>query len=409
MRDHIIVTAGNVVSRLFGLMATILFARTLGKEQFGIYTIAFTGFMLLTQMGVAVEVLFLRKYKTEGTHGISYREHLIQKLLIGASVVTIAVLIGGLWWLVQEPSLTTMLCGTVVTCAVLAHFVYGTRLTIHQAAGQFKKYAKMQLAWNVIYFANAAAFIALGVRHIPILLLALLIPSLPWGVEAICKVRREHALGIKDLLRRRDGYALAYGVITANLIYAIYQRLDVLAIGALGRLTAVGLYGVSVRFHTLAMMACSSLNVVTQAKGTNPATWQKIETRREYLRKAWLYTIAVSGLSLIAYLLCDEIILVLFGEEYVEAASAAKVLLLAPPFIAWYMPYYYFYYAMALHHRLVVVGAVQLGVIALSLGMLVPFYGPVGAASSTVIGYAVGGIMVVVDVLRLQSRVHRLA
>jgi O-antigen/teichoic acid export membrane protein len=403
VKDHVIITAGNIASRFLGLVVTVVYARALGPEYYGKFTIAFTVFVLLTQLGVAVEVLFLRGYGAQGQGEMSYAYHFKEKMKIGVGVLTGALVLATAWWLLFGLGWGVAWSIVVIAAAVLSHYAYGTLLTVQQAAGQFAKYAKVQLGWSVLFCITAVTLVLVEIRTLPVLLLALWVPSIPWAIHAVRRERQVSANSRGNVTDISERYSFAFGLVTGNILYAIYQRLDVLVLGAVGSMADVGVYGISVRFYTLALMASSSLSIVTQAQGANPTTWYAVSSRKEYLRKAWVYCGVVVGMSVVVGVLCEDLIRILFGPEYVAAVVPARILLLAPPLVAFYMPYYYYYYAMAMHRRLIVVGVIQLAVIAAGLWLLVPHQGASGAATAMVLGYLAGGILVVGDVLRLQA------
>ena len=156
---------------------------------------------------------------------------------------------------------------------------------------------------------------------------------------------------------------------------------------------AVGIYTAAIRFSEIwylipIILVSSSLPVILEAKKIS------VERQNQLLQRLFSILVKIAFAASIAItFLSNELIRFFYGEIYIESASVLTVHIWASVFVflgvassSWIISNGYTRYSM----MQTVVGAIVN--ILLNL-LLIPKYGPLGAAYATVVSYAVSGYL----------------
>lgn len=232
------------------------------------------------------------------------------------------------------------------------------------------------VAWGISAYTGGgiteAAWILLGTRC------AVAVAYLSMG-----DFRRCLHLGTRDTVVLRGLMALVPTFFGIHLVTSLLNRLDFVALSALSTMDQVGMYSAPYRFYEAAMMLPNIITVVlfpvlSRMFGANDG---QFETLARQLCRACL----VLGLpcSVILAAISKPLVITFFGADFAPGALVLAILAFVPPFIA--LDYAF---AISLHasHKQSRDLRVWLGALAaysVTLLVLVPKFGYIGAAVAT--------------------------
>ena len=382
-RSFVALLSGDLAAKGLRLLATIVLARTLTLDEFGLLNIA------IAASGIAVVLASL------GLNDLGPRD------------VAIAA----------RPLATTV--GTIVTTRLLA---FGTLSAIAVTVVAIADPSRLSLVVAAcamgVFMVGSADWVLRGLERMPALGVAWIIGGVTVLVGAIvvgataddataaltafvaaelamaaacwiaaCRVVRP-SLGLRGasgLLRRSWPLALS-----AVIVYSYYANIDTIILGATRSAEDAGLYSAPYRtflvFNVVAVFAAYALLPSLSrraAAGTVPVAGGPLV---DALSALAAYGVAVVGLAELAG---ADLLSFLFGAEF---ASMEETFVLLTVGVAWYSVGYPAGYSLIADDRnkLFLAGAGAAGVTNLALNLvLIPPFGPIGAGVATAVAFGV--------------------
>lgn len=264
------------VVRILGLalsfVSTVVLARTLGASEYGIYALAFVILSIVSlpvQLGlpalVSRETPRLREAGNWAQ--LSALWHWAMRLIFGASVIIVAVVIVWIFWLspdMDDGLRATLLIGLpliplLAMIAVLGGAIRGLQFT---AAGQFaeemvRPFILTAALLVLLVLIKPTAGLAIGV-HAAAALIAV--------VVAVWVLRTHQPIQIAKVERgRASARAWLRSVVPLSLISSVYllnQSTDILMIGYLRDTVDVGLYRVALAGLALGLFALRAMDIL---------------------------------------------------------------------------------------------------------------------------------------------------
>lgn len=377
--------ADKIIRMGAGLLVGVWVARYLGPEQFGLfnYALAFVAlFSIIANLGldsIVVRDLVHDPERRDETLGTAFS----LKLIVGAA--TFVLTIGAIWLMRPAEGETHWLVGIIAAG------------TIFQAFDTVDFWFQAQVRSKYTVYAKNAAFLVATLLKVAMILLKAPLVAFAWAglAETVCG-----AVGLV-IAYRINGYflrswratlALAVGLLRdswplmlSGVVVMVYIKIDQVMLGEMLGNHEVGIYSAAVRlsevwyFIPMAITASVFPAIVNAKKSSEAEYYNRL--RKLYLLMVWLSLAVAVPVTLLA----GEIVQLVFGEEYRDAAAALSINCWAGLFIFsglvsnhWYLLENLSHYTLYRH----VVGA--LANIGLNL-VLIPKYGVNGAASATLI------------------------
>lgn len=254
---------------------------------------------------------------------------------------------------------------------------------------QYKNKSHITTILRITTFLISAAWriVALSVCHdLMFYVYGVVAETLLYGIGLwICYARHYHASFRCSLRRFKDMLKASYPFITSGLLGILYSQTDTLMLKGMMDNAAVALYSVS-----LTLAGAISTLPMTLIEGFRPEIMQKREEDIDYYRHRFrqLYGLIFWGsmaYCLVVTLFAKEIILLLYGQKYIEAAPVLSL-------IVWYSTFTYYGSANNMYmvaedkSKWVQVTTLIGGIINVALNyFLIPQLGVMGAALATLI------------------------
>lgn len=324
-KDTAVTMAGNVSIALAGMLFTVLVARALAPENFGIFSAVFamaTLFGSLSDLGISAALInFLPKVKSDRAVILSITFWL--QLVVAVSLFLISL---GF----------TPIRQIVFPGAEVIHLIYLAILVIPLA---FETFAVSVLRADR-HFTWSAGILSLD-SWIKLLLVFLLFRFSDLTIaniflSAIAASSLATAVGISHELKHIRRFFprpqvmeiinFAKWIALLRVFSVGISRIDVILLNALGSHFDAGIFAAAARIALLFALLVSSLGSVVAPRFSAFTTKAQVKT---YLKKLTLLTLLISVGMLVAIILAPFIVNFVFGSEYQAAIKVFRYLTIA--------------------------------------------------------------------------------
>lgn len=324
IRDIIGVFNSNVFSIIAGLLTSIILARVLGPDKFGIYTalvIIPVIVVSLTNLGVRGSAIFhVGKGKFDKDELVS---SVIVLLIIASSLGMIISCIAYLIY--DEPSFSMLMIGLVL-------LVIPSRLAIIYFGGIFLGNDEIKKANQMNWITNA---LNLGIIVVLVwglsfeimgAIIAFLVSGSVVAIYGFLLIRRSHRIRLrihkeilKSLLRLGVLFSISFFILQLN------YRIDILLIEKLRDAAEVGIYSIGASVAEQLWQLPLAIGIVVFSRTANAEDREAMAaTTGVLLRLSFLFSVV---LALIMYFLVPVLIPLIFGEAYIASIRIIQLIL----------------------------------------------------------------------------------
>ncbi|MCG8430134.1 MAG: oligosaccharide flippase family protein [Candidatus Omnitrophica bacterium] len=384
MKDYLTVFTGTGASRGISFVTTLLLARWMGAHQFGVFSLFFTVMMLAYQIPPIMDHVYVRYFKAgkKEERLDALRIAFFMKLVIAAGILILAFPLGKVLavFVFGKPEMSVYLIAALAAGSFLA--IYSSISVVFQAQERFHLYSVV----NIIFYVTVLLSISV--------MLFTRVPLTPFSAASVYVVTAflVGLFGLSFFHRRirplfplhipLAARMLHFGkwLVAETIIVILWQRLDVLFLARIIGYEELGVYSAAVRIAMMATVLTGAATAVVMPRGCRSLA--STGSCRSYFRQSFavagLLTVAIGVLMVLTPLL----VRIIFGAEYLACIPAARILLIDAVFILFYTPFSFLFYANGNTRMILVFTLTRLALTVVALSVLVPLYGPVGAALS---------------------------
>jgi len=376
--NGIALAVGGIVAQLAFTLLEILVARKLGAEAYGTFVTAYAWTVLaafLMEIGTPLWTI---------QEGSRYHDRI--PALLGSGLTVNLVMFAVCYVLLA--AVTTMVAPNPVLGFLLVLLPYGLILTVQNGLGSvYSSYQTMQVnaffqgvapvAILLVYFIFSANDLLLSEVGYAFVIGGGVITGI-WFVLTVRKVRPQVSIrSITTTLRSSYQYGLS------GILGQVYYKADVVLLSALAGLQEAGIYAAAFKVVELVQkIAILSGRVfapaIFKASHESEATFQIFASMMTRI-----LTVAGLAAGLVSFVLADEIIALMFGEEFAASAPVLKVLGGVMAAMCMTVSLQLLLSSIDMHvHRVVCLGIALAAHIGANV-ILIPRFGAVGAASAT--------------------------
>ncbi|RLD82149.1 MAG: hypothetical protein DRJ15_02470 [Bacteroidetes bacterium] len=388
-RDVLGVFNSNVFSIIAGLLASIVLARVLGPDKYGIYIaliIIPTIVVSLTHMGIRGSAIFhIGKGKFDKDDLVSS----ILLLWVIASILGI-IITAIAYFIYNEPNFTLLLIGLVlmVIPGQLAIIYFGG---IFLGNDEISKANQMNWITNSVNLSLIVLLVwGLGMGILGAVIAFLISGSIVtlYGLYLLSKSYRIHFRVQKKILVSLLRLGVLFSV--SFFILQLNYRIDILLIEKLRDATEVGIYSIGTSIAEQVWQLPLAVGIVVFSRTANTKDREAMtETTGVLLRLSFLVSIA---LATVMFFVVPFLVPLIFGDEYIPSIRIIQLIL---PGIIMVVMFRILSGHLAGLGRPEVTLYVFLPALVLNiiLNLLwIPEYGGEGAAMATNVSYAAGSI-----------------
>lgn len=321
-----LLAAGRYSIAILGWAGTALIARTLTNEDFGAFTFVFSFLGLigfLTDLRMSRLVLSALIEADDAQAGRVAGSYTALRIVIGlvSYAIAVGIVVFGGW---EPPIVAATAIGGLAL--VLLSTWHGPMLLCESRFWQ-RSVAQSQIAGQLVQFGVILLIIVLGTGSVVTFALPAAVNAVVTLVVLALVVRASIPLQLRiepalwwTWLKEAAPLSLGYALET------IYFRIDVMMLSALGSLTAVGLYGVGYKFSDLmgavpAALLAPALTLMVRDRE------DPVGFHRTFRNTFIVLCIAAMGVAVGFAFFARELIALLYGGRYAEAADAARLLM----------------------------------------------------------------------------------
>ncbi len=379
-RDVAIQIGARVVNLALGVAVTVLLARALGDEGFGEWSTVLVVVQLAAYFtSFGVESVVVREVAADPER----EDEWLGALLILRALLSIPAVIVGLVVILAIQDNASMLVAGLVLLAQTPFNVGASLRVVHQMRVR-NWFPMIVLTINSVLWAAAVAAIYIGGGGVVALAVAMtVIGALTATLQAVAavKIAKPHLRPSREATMRLARVGLPVGI--SGLLVLAYARIDQVLVFAIAGPAEAGLYGAEYRIVEQAHLVPISL--MTTLLPILSGAWPRDRPRA--LRIAWLSAdyLAVASLGGLAVSLAvaEPITVLLYGQDFAEAAPALPVLGGAFVFICFGYLTGNLILIAGLQRKLIAIGLLGLVFNVAGNLVLVPAWGFMGAAWMT--------------------------
>jgi len=382
--DYIVTVGSRGANRFITLVISILVARMLGAEAFGLFSLFFGIYILIFQAHAGVNIAYVRFSKIESTH--SKQEIIKLSIFIQIFIFIILCLAG-----IPLSELISNSIGLTNPNIILYAFLsggiiglYGIWFGILQSEEKFGYLGLLNLLFNVIIILFIIIIwlsgVTLTLDHVLFLYVAV---SAALGIISALILYRS-CRGIKihtDLRKDFSKMVMINMAITTS--YFLYRYIDVYFIQYYSDLETVGIYSSAMKTSMLLNILAGSLPTILLPKAVSAAKSHKL--LKNYFIKSYAISFAIIFLFMIFYFLSPFFLEILFGKEYLSATEILKWLILGWVVNVLYIPISQMFYAYNMASYRLGIELIKVALSVILFIYLIPLYGGIGAAYALLI------------------------
>ena len=371
----------RIFTRIISFARTAIIARILSPEQFGLFGIASLALILieiLTETGINV-FLVQEKEKIEKYISTAWIVSIVRGILIFLTLIILAPVIGNFY---SSPNAVILLF--IVSFVPLIRGFINPAVAIFQKELQFSK--EFYYRSSIFFVESVVAVVLVLKTHAP--------EGLVWGLVAgaLYEVIVSFII-IRPAPRFSFNFTLMKNVISrgkwvtfSGIFSYLFHNGDNIVIGKMKGVGALGIYDMAYRISMLPITEVADV----VAKVTFPV-YVKIAHDKKRLQKAFIKSLVVVSMlclpiGAIFILFPKEIILILLGNKWLEAAQVLQVLAIFGVVRAISGVSSSVFFAVQKQEYTTVITLVSFATLAISIIPFVNMFGLIGAGLAAVLG-----------------------
>lgn len=405
----IIVIAGSMLSAALAAVANWIAANGLGAAGFGVFSLAVAVMTVVQEIGgPALDTAIVRHAAPLVTKSPQRAEAffragirlkwgisgtLAMALFLVADIVADAVF--------ANRDLSPLIRWMAV-CLLLAN-LSTSALTRLQSSERFLAHSALRVLANAVKVALLAGLLVAGALTPESAAIAWTLSFLLSYVAGtlVCRRWRSVPLPAPEDRPLHEIARFAGWVMLTGFLFAVHIRTDVLLLGYYGTAAEIGNYAVASNMMLLMDLVTSSLVITMLSKAAKARTAEQVTSLRKATSRM---AIVISVAFLPLYIYAEPILLLLF-PGFPDAVPAFRILFWSSIIVLLVYPLYLGFYAqnrpskVSASYGLLAITSIVLGV------FLVPAYGLIGAATTTLVARIVGALAILL-LLMLERREH---
>lgn len=321
-----ILLAGEMISKVISLVLTLAVTRILGVEEFGRFSFALgfaALFIIIADLGINNYLRREIAIKEKQMNSFVVNSFLAKGTL---SIFTLIATITGAYLLNYDPQ-TIFLIFIAITTLIIESMT-GIMQSAFVAVEKIKYTTIIRILRVIVRTVITLIFLYLGYKAKEVLLAFLLAQGFSFILHLIyyeLKIQRIHIKLSKSKAWNIVKKGLPFGI--ATVFITIYFKIDITMLSKMQGEVAVGIYSAA---YTL----LETLYYLPIALSTAllPSAAKLYKTNKKKLKhiceqaSRFLFVISIP-LAFGATLLAEKVILLVYGQEYIQSAAALKVLI----------------------------------------------------------------------------------
>jgi len=389
---YLYVVLGSGFSRGMSLASSIIVARTLGPSQFGLFSIFYVTMVLTWQLPQAFDTSYIRYAKTSQSDGEKkdfLKTAIFQKMLYAVVVLGVSYPLSCFLanYCFCKPETYTILMVSMF-CGVFLSFLM-TIASIFQEKEKFGIFTILNSFYTVsVLFALLFFVIFKYELTLEIVVLVHLIAAVIVGIASIVVLflKTGNVFRVNAAVLKKS-FSLSKWIFGVSCAYFIFQRLDVLFLTRYVEYEALGLYSAASQIVMVVSLMTGALSGVSLPRAC--AIKESSKAFKAFTKESFWVIAIINILIAVAYFVSPFFIKLLYGDEYLFAASIMKILLIGWLFVVVYTPFSFLFYVFDDSRVRFLLELFKIALAVFLLCWFVPKYSLIGGAMAMTIALSV--------------------
>ena len=382
LRDYLHVVFGTVIGRGIAFLNSILIARVLGPEQFGIFAFFFAVMMLTWIILGSFDTTYLRHAKA-AQHDTDRQKYLSSNLIIKTGLGFLgfgAVAVAG-------KSIPAALFGkdyayhlllTGIGAGLFLNYVM-TQATLYREKDQFKLFAVVTNIHTILVFMILAALWFRSRQFsFDAVIGAYMLSAAAAGAVSLIMIWKTGKPCLPGMGLFKSYLTWGKWMFLLALVFALFERMDFFFLTRHLEPVDIGIYAAGAQLVLIISVTTGALTNVFVPKAV--VALKSRAALKSYIRESIAPVFMI--LAIITVLIVSAPLLVagLYGPRFEAAVIVIRILALGWLGAAIYLPFSFIFYALDEPHTRFYLELIKLVLGFLFLVVLVPRYGTTGAA-----------------------------
>jgi len=387
-------TIGNIITQILSFFAVIYIARELGVSNYGIYITVGT-FVSLFQIFLlsGMNRVIIR----EGSKNIEKLSFLINQTFALRSIcIIIAIIICILFSSFMSYDLLTKTLIILHSTQLGYHGFRGILNSVYQVHEKMYYMSLFKVTNRLLFILLSIYLLYLGYGVIS-LFIVMLLTNIITLIGNYTISTKFFKFSPNFTFKNIDPLIIKSSLVFSLLAFVgfLTTKIDLLMISFLGGLSEVGKYGAAYKLVRQGMVLRNMTSVAFFPMIVKYIKVQKI-SQSKIILISFLTFIIFSIFSIFIYLFSNSIIILLFGENYVDSGKILKYLILFIPI--WWAALPYTIIAQSIHkEKIILYSRSFMAILNIILNYILYLkYGLIGVVYSTLFIYYAGSLLIII-------------
>ena len=394
IKDYITVLIGTVFGRGVAFINSIIIARTLGKEDFGRFTIFFMIMVLTWMIAQAFDSVFVRYAKTaqDEKQKIEFlRVSFFLKVVYGFGAAILAYPVS---WLIAEvcfrkPEMTSLIILAILSGVFQAFLM--TVASIFQEKEKFNTFAFLYASYTFSIFIMLlllqTSVVAFTLENVVFVYLFI---SIIVGLTSIFLLIRRKIKYVWPVDPKCLWKCVHFGkwVFGSMILAFVFYRVDTMLLPRYVSFDTVGVYGVAQQIIMIISVLAGTLANVFLPKACGAL--QSADVFKKYIIESLVIVAVILCAIFVLILFAGKIILFLYGAKYLDGEKIVQILLCGWIFYIAFLPFGALFYALDDTRTRFLIDVFRFLVAIVLMVVLLPLYKEFGAAWGITITHLLG-------------------
>ena len=388
VKDFSTVSLGNVLSRLFSAVISIVVARTLGPVYFGKFSVLFSIMMVIASGLSGIDFTYI--HATLNPHikiKVEFSDYLYFKMFVSL----ILIIVGFIFTPyinenIFKQGVTSL--GIVITLfSAFCFILYTTVYTYYQVVQEFTKYSCTQVTYYFLVLLIIVLLVKFDIKKYEFFLLPYLIVGL--FIFFFFLIFHKNSF----LLKEHNLFNIAKmgkWIIPSEMFSILFGRLDLLILSHYISGPNLGYYSAALRIVNIYLTFTAAFSAIMLPK----ASGVKSKAQKEkFLKASLLLSFVLVLLNCILILMSKYIVLILYGADYLESYKFTRLLLISYVPFTLYQPFRYLTYTYNKTFYLFLIPFVQCVLLILLSMNFIKLFSIPGVIYAKAVAFIIGGLI----------------
>jgi len=383
--DYGKVISGTFLARGLSFLSSLLIARILGTELFGMFTIFFICLSLTWQFPQGFDVAFIRYARSSSTNmevDNYLRSNITMKIIYSLFILFVTYPFSFFVsnYLIDKPSLFhCVLYGLI--CGIFIIFLMNISV-IFQEKEQYGFFSLVYLSHTSLIFLIIFIYYLFKLKFSLLTLLNIyLFVSFGLGIFSLYILHKKVGyFSFSKAYELTQTFHLGKWVIGVFIFYYLFQRIDLMILSRLTDFKELGIYSAAAQITMFYSLFTGAMSGIFLPKSMTAI--KSLKVFKQYLFEITIPILIVESILLFIYILAPILIPLLYGNEFSTASKYLRILTIGWFFHILFLPIQYIFYALDATKLRFSIEIIKFLLVVILILSFTPYFGAIAAAFS---------------------------